>query len=80
MLKHKAAIVTEPTSGIDQGVAEGLARFGCSVMLNGFADLETIENMRAKLATIDKADVRYSLVGMTQPSEYRPDFEIASIL
>ena len=69
MLKHKVAIVTGSTSGIGQGIAEGLARSGCSVMLNGFGDLEAIENTRTKLAAIYKVDVGYSPADMTKPEE-----------
>ncbi len=69
MLKDKIAIVTGSTSGIGLGIATGLAKAGCNVMLNGFGDPDEIEKTRAELAEIHSVQVLYSGADMTKPDE-----------
>ena len=69
MLKDKAAIVTGSTSGIGLGIATGLAKAGCSVMLNGFGDPDEIEKTRAELAEAHGVPVLYSGADMSKPRE-----------
>ncbi len=69
MLKDKVAIVTGSTSGIGLGIATGLAKAGCSVVLNGFGDPEEIEQTRAELAEAHGVPVLYSGADMTKPAE-----------
>lgn len=50
MLKGKAAIVTGSTSGIGLAIAHALAKEGCNIMLNGFADDATVAQVKAQIA------------------------------
>jgi 3-hydroxybutyrate dehydrogenase len=67
MLKNKVAIVTGSTSGIGLGIATGLAKAGCDVMLNGFGDPDEVEKTRAELAETHGVRVLYSGADMTNP-------------
>jgi 3-hydroxybutyrate dehydrogenase len=49
MLTGKIALVTGSTSGIGLAVAEGLAKAGCKLMLNGFGTPEQIDAARARV-------------------------------
>ncbi len=69
MLKDKVAIVTGSTSGIGLGIATGLAKAGCGVMLNGFGDPDEIEKTRAELAEAQGVPVLYSGADMSKPGE-----------
>ncbi len=69
MLKDKVAVVTGSTSGIGLGIATGLAKAGCSVMLNGLGDPQEIEKTRAELAEAHGVQVLYSGADMTSPGE-----------
>ena len=65
------AIITGSTSGIGLGIAQGFARAGINVMLNGFGDANEIENNRAALETEYGINARYSGADMTKPDEIR---------
>jgi 3-hydroxybutyrate dehydrogenase len=69
MLEDKAAIVTGSTSGIGLGIATGLAKAGCNVMLNGFGDPDEVEMTRSELARAHGVRVLYSGADMTKPDE-----------
>jgi len=71
MLKGKAAIVTGSTSGIGFGIASALAAQGCSVMLNGFGDPQTIEALQAKLRSEHGVGVGYSPADMSKAPQIR---------
>lgn len=49
MLKGKTALITGSIGGIGYGAAQALAKQGCNIMLNGFADADEIEAKRAAL-------------------------------
>ncbi len=49
MLKGKTALITGSIGGIGYGTAQALAKQGCNIMLNGFADADEIERKRAAL-------------------------------
>jgi len=69
MLKNKTALVTGSTSGIGLGIAEAFAAAGANVILNGFGDAAEIEAIRARLAEVHGASVRYDGADMTKPEE-----------
>ena len=66
MLKGKTALVTGSTSGIGLGIAEGLARAGANVVLNGFGDQAEIERLRARLAGEHGVSVAYDGADMSR--------------
>lgn len=69
MLKDKVAVVTGSTSGIGLGIAAGLARAGCDVMMNGFGDPDEIEKDRVEMADTHSVHVLHSGADMTKPGE-----------
>jgi 3-hydroxybutyrate dehydrogenase len=69
MLNDKVAIVTGSTSGIGLGIAAGLAKAGCNLMLNGLGDPDEIEKTRAELAAAHSVRALYSAADMTKPDE-----------
>ena len=69
MLIGKTALVTGSTSGIGLGIARTLAAQGANVILNGFGDKATVENLRAELAEHHGVVVRYSGADMSRQSD-----------
>lgn len=70
-LKGKIALVTGSTSGIGQGIAEALASYGCSVLLNGFGEPAAIESLRKSIAERHEVCVRYLGADLSRPEECR---------
>ncbi|MGA7835582.1 MAG: 3-hydroxybutyrate dehydrogenase [Acidimicrobiales bacterium] len=68
-LGGKVALVTGSTSGIGLGIARALAGAGASVMLNGFGDLEQIEELRVGLADECDVTVSYDGADLSRPDE-----------
>ena len=71
MIQGKVAIVTGSTSGIGLAVAQGLARAGAVVVLNGFGDAGEIEALRAGIAREFGVPVRYSAADMSKPEQIK---------
>ncbi len=69
MLKGKTAVVTGSTSGIGLGIAEGFAKEGINLVLNGFGDAAEIEKIRAGLASKFGIKVTYDGADMTKPEQ-----------
>jgi len=69
MLKGKNAVVTGSTSGIGLGIAEGFAKEGINLVLNGFGDAAEIEQIRAGLAAKYAVNVIYDGADMSQPDQ-----------
>lgn len=69
MLKGKTAIVTGSTSGIGLGIAEGLAKEGVNLVLNGFGDAAEIEKIRSGLASKFGVKVTYDGADMSKPDQ-----------
>jgi len=67
-LLGKSALVTGSTSGIGLGIAQGLAREGANIMLNGFGDPAAIEAIRAEIAGFG-VKVEYDAADMTKPDQ-----------
>jgi 3-hydroxybutyrate dehydrogenase len=65
------AIVTGSTSGIGLGIATAFAENGMNVMLNGFGDVDEIEETRAGLEERHGVKALYSGADMTKPEEIR---------
>ncbi|MEL6119966.1 MAG: 3-hydroxybutyrate dehydrogenase [Pseudomonadota bacterium] len=66
-LKDKTAIVTGSTSGIGLGLAEGFAKAGANVVINGFGDPAEIEAERARLDGLGAGTVVYDGADMSDP-------------
>jgi 3-hydroxybutyrate dehydrogenase len=69
MTTRKSVIVTGSTSGIGLGMAEGFAKAGMNIMLNGFGDAARIEETRSGLASKYGVDVLYNGADMTKPEQ-----------
>lgn len=69
MLKGKNALVTGSTSGIGLGIAEGFAKEGINLVLNGFGDAGEIEKLRAGLASRFGVKVLYDGADMSKPDQ-----------
>jgi 3-hydroxybutyrate dehydrogenase len=69
MSTKRRALVTGSTSGIGLGIAEALAAEGCNLMLNGFGEPETIENLRERLARECNVEVFFSGSDLSQPGD-----------
>ncbi|MGX6648308.1 3-hydroxybutyrate dehydrogenase [Maricaulaceae bacterium MS644] len=68
-LTGQSAVITGSTSGIGAALAEGLARSGANVVLNGFGDAGEIEALRARLESEHGVKARYHGADMTRPAE-----------
>lgn len=69
MLKGKNALITGSTSGIGLGIAEGFAKEGINLVLNGFGDAGEIEKLRAGLAAKYGIKVLYDGADMSKPEQ-----------
>lgn len=69
MLHDKVAVITGSTSGIGLGIAQGLAKAGAHVVLNGFGDKAEIERVRAEIAAQTGVKVVYHGADMSKPDE-----------
>ena len=69
MIKGKTALVTGSTSGIGLGIAEGFAKEGVNLVLNGFGDAAEIEKLRAGLASKYGIKVTYDGADMSKPEQ-----------
>ena len=68
-LSGHVAVVTGSTSGIGAALAEGLAKNGACVILNGLGDADEIEALRARIAADHGVEVRYHPANMLEPGE-----------
>lgn len=69
MLKGKTAVITGSTSGIGLGIAEGFAKEGVNLVINGLGDAAEIEKIRAGLAS--KFGIKVTFIGadMSKPEQ-----------
>jgi 3-hydroxybutyrate dehydrogenase len=68
-LKGKHALVTGSTSGIGLGIAEGLAKEGVHLVLNGFGEAHEIEALRQRLTSDYGVKVIYDGADMSQGAD-----------
>ena len=69
MLKGKTAVITGSTSGIGLGIAEGFAKEGVNLVINGFGEAAEIEKIRAGLASKFGVKVTYNGADMSKPEQ-----------
>ncbi len=68
-LSGQAAVITGSTSGIGAALAEGLAKNGANIVLNGLGDADQIEALRAKIAADYGVTCLYHPANMLKPDE-----------
>lgn len=69
-LSAKVAVITGSTSGIGLGIAQGFARDGINVMINGFAEQAVIDSILEELRSYG-VKAEYHGADMTQPAQIR---------
>ncbi|KQU49681.1 3-hydroxybutyrate dehydrogenase [Sphingomonas sp. Leaf339] len=69
LLKGKTALITGSTSGIGLAFARAFAAEGAAVVINGFGDVDAIEQIRAELAQISGATALHDPADMSKPHE-----------
>lgn len=67
-LKDKTVVITGSTSGIGLGLAQGFAKTGANIVMNGFGDADEIEAIRQSLEA-QGSQVIYHPADMTKPDE-----------
>lgn len=70
-VKNKVALVTGSTSGIGLGIATSLAQQGCHIVLNGFADQNTVQGIQNKLQKEYGVKTFYSGTDMSSASQIK---------
>jgi 3-hydroxybutyrate dehydrogenase len=70
-LAGKSAVVTGSTSGIGLGIAEALASVGADVMLNGFGDISSIQQLCERFAREHGVRAHHDSADLSRPSETR---------
>jgi len=68
-LRGRHALVTGSTSGIGKGIAEALARQGCTLTINGFGEVDDIEALRVRLEQQADAAVAFDPADMSKPDD-----------
>jgi 3-hydroxybutyrate dehydrogenase len=69
MSNLKTVLVTGSTSGIGEGIAKHFAALGHNIILNGFGDTNTIEQLRSDIAKQFEVKVRYYGADMSKVAE-----------
>jgi 3-hydroxybutyrate dehydrogenase len=69
MSNLKTVLVTGSTSGIGEGIAKHFAALGHNIILNGFGDTNTIEQLRSEIAKQFGVKVRYYGADMSKVAE-----------
>jgi 3-hydroxybutyrate dehydrogenase len=69
MSNLKTVLVTGSTSGIGEGIAKHFAALGHNIILNGFGDTNTIEQLRSDIAKQFGVKVRYYGADMSKVAE-----------
>jgi len=69
MSNLKTVLVTGSTSGIGEGIAKHFATLGHNIILNGFGDTNTIEQLRSDIAKQFGVKVRYYGADMSKVAE-----------
>ena len=77
MLNGKVAVVTGSTSGIGLGIAEALAKAGCSVLLNGFGDKDQVNHAMERVSAYG-TKVAYSAADVTKQDQIENMLQKAS--
>lgn len=68
-LSGQTAVITGSTSGIGAALAEGLAKNGANIILNGLGDAGEIEALRARIAADYGVTCLYHPANMLEPEE-----------
>lgn len=69
VLSGKTALITGSTSGIGLGLAQGFAKAGANVVLNGSRAADQVEQIRSELDAMSAGSVSYASADMSKPDE-----------
>ncbi len=73
-LTGQTAVITGSTSGIGAALAEGLAKNGANIVLNGLGDADAIEALRARIAA------EYGVTCLYHPANMLKGEEISDLI
>ena len=77
LLAGKTALITGSTSGIGLGIAQSLAGAGSNVILNGFGEIEVIDELRRGLEARHGVATAYVPADMSSPAAISSMFDLA---
>jgi 3-hydroxybutyrate dehydrogenase len=75
-MRGRSALVTGSIDGIGFAIAEALARQGCSVMLNGFAEANLVKQRQAQLRELG-AEAEYHGADLSVPAQIEDMMAVA---
>lgn len=68
-MSNKTVIITGSTSGIGLGIAKIFASSNANLVINGFADQETLNNITNELKSLGAGEILYHSADLSKPEE-----------
>lgn len=74
-MKGKIVVITGSTSGIGLGIAKKFAEKGVKLVINGFADQQTVDKVSSELKACGAEEVLYKGADLSKPEEITKMFD-----